>query len=147
MNPWEFLNSDSGSQVEADPGKDLFALLFLSFLLICVVLLMAAQARISELELSLNLPAVSRSAPPVPAARLQKQEGRLLLRQASQSWRVPRDVAQVRQQARFRQKTGSVRLLPVVAPGEEISAGELIAVVAHLRAAGVQLVFQAGVAP
>ena len=136
---------DAGAEEDAhgaDPGKDLFALLALVFLVLSVLFMLAAQ--LPEARLAVEL--AQRSAAPVPAAPAAVMRGGRSGAQVTQgghTWVLPAQAARVASEAALGRVPGQRPVLLVDPPGAELSARQLVRAVQALNGAGVQVRFRA----
>ena len=129
----------------ADPGKDLFALLALTFLVITVLFMLAAQFPESPLPVDTAAQGAERTPAPAPAA-MRGGEAGVVVVQDGRTWTLPAQAAGVAHEAALHEAPGQPPVLIVDPPGADLSASQLVLAVQALNAAGVRVRFRAAVA-
>ena len=121
----------------ADPGKDLFALLALTFLVISVLFMVAS--RTADTSLPVDSAGPSRAErpvePPPPAAMRSGQQGVEVV-QEDRVWKLPAGAAALAREAALLETPGEL-------PGAELRADQLVLAVQVLNGAGVRVSFRA----
>ena len=128
----------------ADPGKDLFALLALTFLVICVLFMMAS--RTTKTSMPVDSAAPSRVEQPVvnpPPAVMRGGEQGIEVVQEGRLWTLPAQAASLAREAALREAPGQAPILIVDPPGADLRADQLVLAVQVLNAAGVRVSFRA----
>ena len=128
----------------ADPGKDLFALLALTFLVICVLFM--AASRTSETSLPVDSAGPGRAERPVvnpPPAAMRSTEQGIEVVQEDRLWKLPADAAALAREAALLETPGELPILIVDLPGAELRADQLVLAVQMLNGAGVRVSFRA----
>ncbi len=142
FTPLEALDGDS----VADPGKDLFALLFLSFFLIATLLVLARFVGTEGVPVAAAEGGAG-NAEAIPA-RLIEVENQLWILQGESQWLIPEEAQPVATEAQLLDVTGGPPRLLLEKPSDDaISAAELVTVVMALQRAGVSVELVAGAAP
>ena len=132
----------------ADPGKDLFALLALTFLVICVLFMVAT--RTSETSLPVDSAGPSRVERPVvnpPPAAMQGGEQGIEVVQEDRLWKLPAEAGALAREAELLETPGELPILIVDLPGAELRADQLVLAVQVLNGAGVRVSFRAVAQP
>lgn len=147
VDPLHPIQCDFGD-TEMDPGKDLFALLFMSFFLIAVLMLISVGR--SRGRVPINAAGPPRASTVVlDRALLGRMEphGRgVELCQGRRCWLLPQQAAEAAAQARFLPRRGGGRLLIVKDPGNRIGAGTMLRAVNALNRLGISVEFRTEVA-
>ncbi len=134
---------------EVDPGKDIFALLFMSFFLINAVILLCVTRRPEQSVDVVSRPAAAAVSAEsgVPAA-IVKQGGRIGLAQKNRFYAVPGDLDRMKAEAEFiavpNPDGPEGRLLVIRNPGKDLNAMELLKLVSAVQGAGISTRFQGG---
>lgn len=128
----------------ADPGKDLFALLALTFLVICVLFMVASRTADTSLPVDSAGPSrAERSVvSPSPAAMRSGEQG-IEVVQEDRRWKLPDEAAALARQAELLEAPGELPVLIVDLPGAELRADQLVLAVQVLNGAGVRVSFRA----
>ena len=132
----------------ADPGKDLFALLSLTFLVICILFMVAS--RTAENSLPVDSAGPSRVERPVvnpPPAAMQGGEQGIEIVQEGRHWKLPAEAAALASEAALLETPGELPILIVDLPGGDLRADQLVLAVQVLNAAGVRVSFRAVAGP
>lgn len=123
----------------ADPGKDLFALLALTFLVICVLFMVAS--RTADTSLPVDSAGPSRAerpvVPPPPAAMRGGEQG-IEVVQEDRIWKLPAEAAALAREATLLETPGESPILIVDLPGADLRADQLVLAVQVLNGAGVR---------
>ena len=133
-----------GMETEMDPGKDLFALLFMSFFLIAILMLISVGSSHKRVV-------VNTSRPPSSSTITLELDllGRLIskgngveLCQGSRCWLLPDQASALAREARFIRDLRGRRSLIVEDPGDRIGAGTMLAAVNSLNQHGIAVEFR-----
>lgn len=132
----------------ADPGKDLFALLALTFLVISVLFMVASRTADTSLPVDSAGPsrAEQPAEPPPPAAMRSGEQG-IEVVQEGRRWTLPAEAATLASEAALLETPGELPILIVDLPGAELRADQLVLAVQVLNGAGVRVSFRAVAAP
>ena len=126
-------SSDTG---ENDPGKDIFALLFLSFFLINAVVLICIT-KTSTPTLNLNAGGNGKQVDASAIARIEFRDEKLYIVQNGVSYSLPEDFEKFEETARFeirKDRDGNeTRTILIEDPGRSISAGQMLSAVKVLN--------------
>jgi len=139
--------SDDNNIDEIDPGKDIFALLFLSFFLINSVILICVSKQ-GENTVSLNTAgtAGNKIIKSKHLARIIAKNGKICIIQNSKEFFLPNDIEKLRKNAIFEMnndKNGKrTNTLIIHDPGKSISAGEMLSAVQLLNNANIGVDFR-----
>ena len=131
---------------DIDPGKDIFALLFLSFFLINAVVLFCVSEQQQE-NVSVNTAGKGQGKTIEQSflAKLKTQNDQLCIVQNNKCYCLPGDLITLIKQAKFesrKDKNGqSIKLLTIKDPGKSISAGALLSVIQILNKANIGVDF------
>lgn len=121
---------------EADPGKDLFALLFLGFFLVSVMLMLVGQTVEKPVPVNSSAPKTVTTEPPVPAW-LEKTEAGIMITQQAHDWLVTGDLTTLESQAKLTVKEDGRQVMSIVTPDETFTAVDLMSVIAALNQQGI----------
>ncbi len=144
FTPWDTgeLQSD-----DADPGKDIFALLFLSFFLINAFILLCVS-KPGEEAVAINTAGAGHSEK-IDAAllgSLQVEADRVYLVQNEKRYLIPDDLKQFREEGNFltiRDDQDGGRTAAILQdPGHSMTAGKLLQVVTALNNADIEVDFR-----
>ena len=138
----EFGPGDENDTSGADPGKDLFALLALTFLVITVLFMLAAQFAESPLPVETAARGAERAPAPPPAA-MRGGEAGVVVAQDGRTWALPAQAAEIAREAVLHEAPGQPPVLIIDPPGADLSASQLVLAVQALNAAGVRVRFRA----
>ena len=128
----------------ADPGKDLFALLALTFLVICVLFMVASRTSDTSLPVDSAGPSQDeRPVEPPPHAAMRGGERGIEVVQEERLWTLPAEAAALAREAALLEMPGELPILIVDLPGAELRADQLVQAVQMLNAAGVRVSFRA----
>ena len=128
----------------ADPGKDLFALLALTFLVLCVLFMVASYTAGSSLPVDSAGPRrVERAVEPPSPAVMRRGERGIEVVQEGRVWRLPDEAAALAREAAFLDSAGELPVLLVDLPGAELRADQLVLAVQVLNGVGVRVSFRA----
>ncbi|MES9902649.1 MAG: hypothetical protein ABW168_08190 [Sedimenticola sp.] len=123
--------NDGADTTESDPGKDLFAVLFLSFFLISVLLMMSASPKYNGVS-----PGVTSGGSVVinaPLARLVREEGVLYLKQSDKRWRVPEQMQILKEEVQLNQTGEGKHYLTIDAPGQLVGVSSTFQALLYLE--------------
>ena len=126
----------------ADPGKDLFALLALTFLVICVLFMVAS--RTTEHPTPVDTAAPSRVERPVvnpPPAVMRIGGNGIEVVQEGRSWNLPAQAGKVALEAQLREAPGEAPTLLVDPPGSDLNVNQLLQAIRMLNEVGVHVSF------
>lgn len=126
---------------ETDPGKDLFALLFISFLLIGVVLWSGISASERRTPVHSNTSGGSIVVERRYLAELIPCDGGICLRQAGRHFRLPSEARKVAQEGFFPPGFKEPTLL-ILPPPSSLRARDLLVAVSALNEAGLRVEFR-----
>ena len=126
----------------ADPGKDLFALLALTFLVVTVLFMLAARFAESPLPVDTASRSAEAHGPPPPPAAMRGGEHGVTVVQGERSWTLPAQAAEVAREAALHEVPGQPPALIVDPPGADLGADQLVLSVQALNAAGVRVRFR-----
>ena len=130
----------------ADPGKDLFALLALTFLVISVILMLASHSAEAPLPVDTAAPGNAEQAQALsnlPPAVIRGVEEGVEVAQGGRVWKLPAQAAAVAREAALGEIPGKPSVLIVDPPSGDLSASQLVLAVQVLNAAGVRVRFRA----
>jgi len=132
---------------DIDPGKDIFALLFLSFFLINAVILICVS---NQNEDSVRMNSSSQGKHKVieasHLARIIIHNKKLSIIQNKKTYSIPDDIQQLSKEAFFEMKKDkngkNQKLLIINDPGKTLTAGEMLSVVNILNKNGIGVDFR-----
>ncbi len=132
---------------EIDPGKDIFALLFLSFFLINAVIMICVS---HPGEQRVNVNAVSGNSLKIAVssniAQIRMVDKNLSILQGGTTYRIPNELNLLKTRGKFHESKDAqgnpCNTLIVKDPGKSIMAGDLIRIVDHLNKAGIGVDFR-----
>ncbi len=133
-----------GHETEMDPGKDLFALLFMSFFLITVLMLFAV-GRVNE-----QVPVNASSSPSSSAlvlgeellAKIEVVDGKVEVCQGDKCWVLPDAAALLSSEAGLLERAGGEKVLVIEDPGNSVGAGTMLVAVKSLNDQGIGVEFR-----
>lgn len=139
--------SEDYSTDDIDPGKDIFALLFLSFFLINAVVLLCIS---KQGEQAVNVNTASKGGGKIIESSLLAHiaiiNGKVCVTQNSISYFLPKDLEHFRKEARFEthndEKGNKHFTIIVHDPGKAMTAGEMLVVVQMLNNANIGVDFR-----
>lgn len=140
MKPYDFINVGLEAD-EIDPGKDLFALLFLCFFLIMGVLLVYVNHASEKTVRVKSNSATSGQGIVIEkdkVAYLVLDDDRLYLLQGDKRFSLPEDARLIEKKVRFQKG----KTLIVASPGPEIAAPLLLQAVEALNGVGIKVEFR-----
>ncbi len=127
---------------ETDPGKDLFALLFISFLILGTIVLSGVSQGEKRTPLKANAAGGKMIIEKKYLARLAPCGGTLCLEQAGKRFRLPDEAQRVAREALFPPESKE-RVLVILPPGPGVGAADLLTAVSALNQAGLRVEFRA----
>jgi len=143
FDPFSLYQCD-GHETEMDPGKDLFALLFMSFFLISVLMLLAIGGANGKVP-------VNTSGTPADStvvldegllARIKVEDGGISLCQGESCWPLPEGVENIKREARLFSQGPGIESLIVEDPGDQVGAGTMLVAGKALNDAGIKVEFR-----
>jgi len=132
---------------EIDPGKDIFALLFLSFFLINAVVLLCVSEQPHE-NVSVNTTGKGKGQKIEKAyvATIRYDNNQVCIIQNQTKYCLPDDMDRLLTEAMFKTRNDasgkSIKLLTISDPGSSISAGKMLSVIQMLNHANVGVDFR-----
>ncbi len=140
-------SSDDFNTDDIDPGKDIFALLFLSFFLInAVVLLCVSKQGEQTVNVNSSAKGGDKAIESSMIANIDLTNGKACITQNDKTYTLPEDQKRFLEKARFEtslDKNGEEnRLIIIRDPGKDLSAGEMLKVVQVLNDAGIGVDFR-----
>ena len=128
----------SQSNEENDPGKDIFALLFLSFFLInAVVLVCVSNPSAPTVNIDAASGAEGKAIDPTYLAAIEIEGPAVIVVQNNISYFLPKDFEKFRKTARFEYQTdekgNETPMLMIEDPGTRLTAGQMLTAVKMLN--------------
>jgi hypothetical protein len=132
---------------EIDPGKDIFALLFLSFFLInAVVLLCVSEQSHENVSVNTSGKGQGKKIEQSCLATIKHNNNKLCIIQNQTTYYLPDDLPDLLSKAKFETRLDnngkSVKLITISDPGTSISAGSMLSVIQILNNANIGVDFR-----
>jgi len=132
---------------DIDPGKDIFALLFLSFFLINAVILICVSPQNEEsIHMNTNAKGTQKVIDSSRIANIMINNGKISITQNNKTYLLPDEMQQLNKEAFFethKDKNGkNQRLLIFNDPGKSLTAGEMLSAINILNKNGIGVDFR-----